>query len=237
MNEITFNEKSHRYKVNGKHKPSVTTILNMIHKEKLEIWKRKQGIIYIGNHLKELAAEDMTEEKAGDILKAAKEEHKRISDEAAGIGTLVHEAIQAFFSGRQFDLEKLDKQAATAFNAFLNYANEHNFKCEATEVKVYHPEVGYCGTVDAVGTMDCEKVLMDWKTGSGIYPEASLQVAAYVMACEETVEEIKKAYIVRFDKQTGEFEVKVLERAALELAFQCFISAMNIYTYMKGARK
>jgi hypothetical protein len=67
----------------------------------------------------------------------------------------------------------------------------------ATEVTVYHPEMGYAGQADGFVTIDGTRLIMDYKTsrrsyandGSerGPYPEVGLQLAAYRHATHAAV--------------------------------------------------
>jgi hypothetical protein len=242
--QIEMNDK-HVYKVDGKRKPSVTTILNVINKPALIPWAVRTTVDFIGQHLDELR-DSLTIAEANSIFQQARKAADAQKREAGDIGTQVHEAIRSFFRGIEYDITKLPVQGAKAYSAFLDWINEHDFKCDQTEIKLYHPEYDYCGTADAIGIMDGERVLIDWKTGSGIYPEASMQAAAYCKALyieawdEMPAIEYNKAYIIRFPQKKGGFDpdrdIKILDREQIEEAFEVFLCALKIYRW-QGRQK
>jgi hypothetical protein len=61
------------------------------------------------------------------------------------------------------------------------------WELQGSEVAVYHESLGYAGTVDAVWYDPVAKqyIVVDWKTSSGIYPSALMQVGAYAHALED----------------------------------------------------
>ena len=75
------------------------------------------------------------------------------------------------------------------------------------EEKVYHRGHKYAGTVDATAVINGEYCVIDFKTSGAIYSAYHLQCAAYAKAIEDMRgKEVEKAYVLRFDKKTGEFE-------------------------------
>jgi hypothetical protein len=249
---IQFNEKSHRYfyeknltlhtLTGDKRKkvkvyvPSVTTILNVINKPALIPWAVRTTVDYIGTHLDELK-NSLTAGQANDIFNEAKQASKAVSQEAMDIGTQVHEAIECFFKGEAYDLTTMPDPARKAYSSFLDWVNGARFKCEATEVRLYNEQDNYAGTCDAVGTIDGDVVLIDFKTGSGIYPEATLQVSAYARAYSlKNVDIIQRAYIVRFGKDSAQFEVKEIDREGLREEYSAFMCALGLYNWQKNNR-
>ena len=67
---------------------------------------------------------------------------------------------------------------AASFRAFLD---EWMPEFEMTEATVYSRSESYAGTLDAIAVIPgLGRVLLDYKTsGSGVYPEAALQLAMY----------------------------------------------------------
>lgn len=63
---------------------------------------------------------------------------------------------------------------------------------ESQNIEPISPEQVFCspthmlaGTADLVCKVDGKLTIMDWKTGSGIYPEMFMQMAAYALMWEE----------------------------------------------------
>src|SRR5262249_4883706 len=82
---------------------------------------------------------------------------------------------------------------------------------------------GYGGTPDALfrfqdGNDVCEVSMGDWKTATGIYPDNLLQLAAYMLLCEENFPDqpLRGAHIVRFSKDFSDVEHRSFEDLTVE---------------------
>lgn len=105
---------------------------------------------------------------------------ERKRDTAADLGTTIHGIVEARLLGQPTP-ELTDEQApfVEAFDRFLD-AWQPEF--EASELVVAHPEHRWAGTLDAIAripALDDGLLVVDWKTGKSVYPEVSLQLAAY----------------------------------------------------------
>jgi hypothetical protein len=100
-------------------------------------------------------------------------------DEAADIGTRAHAMIEAHING-EVPVED-NEQAINAFNMYLKWEKQTNLKMLSRyqEIQLVSPEFRFGGTPDAIGEIDGEVVLLDWKTSSAIYPDYLIQLAAY----------------------------------------------------------
>jgi hypothetical protein len=127
--------------------------------------------------------------------------HIRKKDERADIGTAVHRLVEAHVLGTPMPEELLTDPNLTPFlDHFLRFVEEWQVEFEASEMVVGNEENGYAGTLDYLlrsrliaaalaayfGTdVPSDSVFCgDTKTGGeldvkGVYPEASLQMAAY----------------------------------------------------------
>jgi hypothetical protein len=80
--------------------------------------------------------------------------------------------------------------------------------------------------------IDGELAVADWKTSTGIHAEYLLQTAAYVGALEEELGlEITCRYIIRLDKETGEFEARRYDKG--EKDFEAFLAARTLYERLR----
>jgi len=240
MFEIQLNEASHRYfyEEAGKkiYLPSVTTIINILDKPALLFWHVKQTVAYIGQHLPELRAEDLTKEKALEILGKAKEYAKELAQEQADIGKKIHDLIHLHLLGEKIDLSVEDEKVQAGFLAFLSWLNEHEFEPLAMEKIIYHPEYMYAGKLDVAGILDGELAIMDWKSSNGIYLEHYLQLSAYVKAYQAMENKpVKKAFIIHLGKEDGSF--MAYEMKDIETPFSLFLSCLNIYNGKKQIQK
>ena len=185
----------------------VTSALNVIAKPQLVPWAAKMASDYWINYLTE-ARETGEQFPTADlelVHKAAKNAHRAIAFEAANIGKEVHAYAEAVLTNRE--IPKLSTPAAlNGATAFRDWYKEHSFEVVASERMVFSERHFYAGTLDAIGVLNGRLSLIDFKTGSGIYPEAYLQTILYQQAYEEeTGQKIEERWIIRFDKVSGKF--------------------------------
>lgn len=108
-------------------------------------------------------------------------------DEAANIGTLAHLMVEADINGES--PEKVldgveDEHAEKARNAFMMYRlwesqNKIKLLSRYQEIQLVSLEHRFGGTPDAIGEVDGEVVLLDWKTSNGVYQDYLVQLSAY----------------------------------------------------------
>lgn len=189
MEKIKFEKtKAHqRYKLkDGTIVPGTTTILGVLSKPALIIWANQLG----------LEGKDC----------------RKVRDEAADIGSVVHFMVMAFLRGQEADLSDFSKavidKAENAFLSFLSWWNKKKYKVIATELELVHPKYKYGGTMDLiVEEEEGWRGLIDFKSGKGIYePEMPCQLSAYEELYEfNTRLLIDWAAIVRIDKEGADF--------------------------------
>jgi len=87
-----------------------------------------------------------------------------------------------------------------------------------TEKMVYSVKYKFAGTLDAIGKIGKDKILIDFKTGERFYPSMFAQVTAYYKAhCEMTENpRIKELLVVNLNRNTGvpdihQFKVKDIQ--------------------------
>lgn len=133
---------------------------------------------------------------------------------AADIGTAVHDMIEQDANGKaQSPLDsyglppKGELAAMRCWHAYCEWRDTRKPVFEATEIAIIHRDLGYGGTIDAVGSIDGVRYLFDWKTSNGIYDETSMQIAAYrELWHHHTGEFLERALIVRMDKAKGKYQ-------------------------------
>jgi len=228
--------------------PSVTTILEMINKPKLRDYKMNRALDYIQNKYKKRhwistapwiqypnskkAQSFSTKVKTSwrdalaSLRRSAKLYPDRIRDKAGGIGTEVHEAISAELQGELWTSDS--QEVHTAMQSYRMWREDSTVEPIWTEQTVWSLEYGYAGSADLVGLDNGRLVVLDWKTGAGVYNEAGLQVAAYSHCIEElTGETVDECRVIHLDKSTpawSEHTVKDWKRS-----FNGFLSALNTW--------
>ena len=234
--ELDFNEKKHYYTVEGEYAPSVTTILDSIAKPALLPWAANEGAKFFISH----AHEDM---KAEDMAKGIRGAYRTSSGQALNIGMEVHkwceEAILWRLGKGEAPPDPTRTESLNAVNAFRGWVRDNVVEWLTVEEKVYHRGHKFAGTVDATAIVNGDYCVIDFKTSGAIYSAYHLQCAAYAKAIEDMRgKEVDKAYVLRFDKKTGEFEagssVEILDNFIAFLGFLEGYSRLRTLENRKG---
>ena len=161
--------------------PSVTTVIGeVLRAPALEHWKIKQAALRAYATRELWQGED--EETAAEIIMALGKGKARA---AAGVGTMVHEAIEAFGTTGAIQLDLIEEEELLPY---LEAASENikllgkHYANEITLVNLAH---GYAGTADVLSFPDEQPSVLrvtDWKTcqiGKNVgWHNHSLQLAA-----------------------------------------------------------
>ena len=108
---------------------------------------------------------------------------ERVRDDAADLGSAIHRHAEARVLGTPMP-EPTEEQAPFLV-AFDHFLDDFKPSFEATELVVANPAEGYAGTADAwlrLRGLGFAMLLIDYKTGRGVWPEAALQESAYARA-------------------------------------------------------
>jgi len=223
--EIRFSAGNHQYRVEGIKRaiPSVTTILNNLNKPALLPWVAKITAEYV---LKQWASgKEYSLEDIQDVYGKAKALHKQEATKAGDIGTAIHGAVEQWaqywaengddwnaFVKKEYKNPEYSWPAGTkrigkrAFNSFLEWIEDSGIESIiGSEVRIYHPEVGYCGCLDLLCFKGGKVYVIDVKSGKTIYePEQPMQIAAYAAAISRMLRlKVEGIGILRLDKETG----------------------------------
>jgi len=161
--------------------------------------------------------------------------------EAGDIGTLTHLLIQGHQQG--FDVDTKDftrnqeEAAMKAFAAYLEWTSKTKYVSLASEVMLVNEEIRVGGTIDSIGKVGDDLVVVDWKTTKyGPYKEHKLQLGAYAYMYEAAQPRAKVAYalILRFGKEDSKFHVHTIKREKLDVCIEAFKKIVELY-YMKNA--
>lgn len=206
---IDFNEPHITYK-NSKEKKVVgtTTALNILAKPPLIPWAYNRG-------------------KAGLELYESR-------DKAANIGTIVHARIMAYYLGYEIDNYNISPEvwelSNNSMKSFFEWAEPRNVKPKLIETPLISEKYQYGGTPDVYGEMDSKLTLLDFKTGSGIYSDHFLQLAAYSQLLNESGYEHEKIIILNIPKSKSDsFQVQQVSADNLKPEFKKFIHCVKIY--------
>lgn len=236
------NTHSYRVRANGTESiyPGVTGTLGIISKPALVNWAVREALRIIEAGLMAFVGKRklLKNDYVAALLKDAGKRPEKLKDDAADLGTKAHAYIDVIVNGGAPG--KLDNDILRPVSAFAAWWRSAGIALLLGDTKVASRRHGYGGSLDAVGWDEVHQVLvlLDWKTSKSVYAEYALQVAAYVRAFEEQYGvEVKRALIVRFDKDGGRsssgkgFEVAELRN--IEESFQAFLAAKELSERMK----
>lgn len=195
---ISFNKEEHTYTVDNDQYISVTTLLSS--------WFKKfdEEKVIRAIRAKPSKYDGMTDDEI-------KKQWETERNEAARLGTDLHENIERYFKGDQVT-ESIE------YGYFLQFIKDVPLITKAVEWTVFHKDIKLIGTIDYVsknkdGTID----LYDWKrskdilktNGHSIIPELchipdskfwkyTLQLNLYKYLVEKNGEKVRRMYIVCF---------------------------------------
>lgn len=191
LNELTFEENSHTYKLNGIIIPSVSTIMEPL------------------NHAKYSGIKEST-------LAAAAEK-----------GTIVHNAIENWI---KFGIEDVPSEYKGYFDCFLEFWNMYSPEVIGSELRIYHKQLSYGGTIDLLANISGELTLVDYKS---VYTVSEMtcgvQLEAYSQALTSHAINIQKKKILHLTKNGKmdiiDFPVKDAQR------WRVFGALKTVYDY------
>lgn len=154
--------------------PSVTGILRDALPPPLKKWAAREAASYAIDHWAELAELPLLER--GELIRTAPD---RSVSTAAVRGTEVHALAERLTHGAEVDVPDA---LAPHVDSALAFLSRWDPRPVITEAVIVNREIGYAGTLDLVADMRGTRWLLDWKTGTGVYPDAVLQLAAYAHA-------------------------------------------------------
>ena len=236
--------------------PSVTTVLQSLAKPALPNWYAKKVADRAGDYWKEARHDMPVEDFIKDIKSAPKEEFMV----AGAVGTEAHNCIERIIQSKLNDgygtYKEVGKyvmddynfsyeKAKNAVNSWIEWISnpDRNFEFLESEFGTLNPidGLGYAGTVDAVasahlGGKKPHLIVFDWKTGSGIYPETSLQLAAYMESIWRTFDlrhmysGIKGCVVRLGTTEHPDTEVKYVRDH--QGSYRVFVSLLNVHNNM-----
>lgn len=102
----------------------------------------------------------------------------RVRDRARDVGSAIHDYLEAETLGKPH--EPCPEALWPYVQEWGLWVGEYGVTFEAAEATVWGD--GYAGTLDAIVNIGGLRLLVDYKTGEKVYPDAALQLYAYSMA-------------------------------------------------------
>jgi hypothetical protein len=172
---LKFSEKAHKYWLDGKPIPGVTTIIGKgLPKPALTYWSAKMVAEFVADQPEQVEA--LRNMGRGPMVAALKGVPWQARDEAAVRGTAVHAIAEDVIHGREVDVPE---HLAAYVEGYVRWLDAFAVEPVLTEFKVANRQWWYAGTADAVVRIGGQTLLCDWKTSRAVYGSTALQVAAY----------------------------------------------------------
>jgi len=239
---LEFDKRRHSYTVfdkenerDGLQVANVTSILNVINKPALLGWAVKKCGEYVDTWLP--VCKGLTQDEKDSLITNMKRAHRDFSQKACDIGTEVHAYAECYGRGENPTWPS-EERVKNGCMAFRDWWEDNHIEPIFIEKKIYSRTYQYAGTVDLVANVNGVLSVVDYKTSTGIYDEYLLQLGAYFQALkEETGLPIEQGLCVRFDKLTGELDVKKYTLENLHTASNTFLCAKGIYDWQKQLKR
>jgi hypothetical protein len=175
---LKFNAKSHRYWLDGKPIPGVTTLLGKgLPKPALPYWSAKTVAEFVVDNPDQVEA--LRQMGRGPAVAALKGVPWEKRDEAAVRGTDVHKLAEEIIHGREVDVPE---HLLAHVEGYTRWLDDFQVEPVLTERAVASRQHWYAGTFDAIVRIGDVTWGLDWKTSKGVYGSTALQVAAYMGA-------------------------------------------------------
>lgn len=221
--KLTFEESRHFYNLDGKKIDSVTGVVKGGYPTSFRLinWMIKEGVKACIEFLKQFPEQvsRLPEYVIEEVLKSSCGASRRLAKEAANIGSLVHLYAEYYESAMPLDEEihnsivsNKDRQKIfSCIKKFRRWKRKNNDEIIKHEAICASTRYGIAGKFDRLAKRRNSVVLSDWKTSSGIFTEQFIQLALYTILIEEWFNiKVDAIEIVRFGKEDGEFETKLI---------------------------
>lgn len=178
---VTFSEDGHRYWLDGERVTSPTTATGkVLAKHALLPWASKLAAAWAADNV---SLRDVLGEAA--FLKQAAAAPTAARNAGADRGRILHDAAEQLVQGYPLtpvndDGTPWPEDMTAAARQLAAFMDEHDVTPVMHETVVFHELHRWAGRLDLVATLkDGKTWLLDYTTGSGVYPEKALQLAAY----------------------------------------------------------
>ncbi len=181
MKGLVFYPKSHRYKLDGKWVPGVTTILGVLDKPGLKKWAAQTVAEYVADNRE--AVGHLYSAGRGPMVAALKEIPWQKRDDAADRGTQLHDFADHLLRGDEIDVPH---DLAPVMDNAIRFLKDWQIEPLLIEECVASRAHSWAGKFDLVGRyvnprqpLDAGVGIFDWKSGKRIYESAAFQLNAY----------------------------------------------------------
>jgi hypothetical protein len=166
-------------------------------------------------------------------------------DKAGEAGSIAHQWIEDLFHGAphatKFPSASKETlaQAGIGFAAFKEWLEQVDLTILETEQPLISEEFKFGGTLDAIAIVGGKKVLLDWKTSGGTYPDYIAQVASYRQLVRERDgdDAPRSALLLRLGKEHADFHYHSWPESVLDMGWAWFQRALDMWELDKRLKK
>lgn len=172
-------------------------------------------------------------------------DYRATRDSAADAGTMAHGFVERHIQGEPDETifenlngEETSQRAKAAYQTYRTWERQTKLQIVAQEMSLVSEAHRFGGTPDAIGQIEGELCLLDWKTSNAVYRDMLVQVAAYKFLWEEAhPDQVLKGgfHICRFAKEHGDFAHHYYPQ--LEEAWEQFLLFRRAYEIDKQLKK
>lgn len=231
QHELTFNEGSHRYKLDGKGCSGWTTIIKGSYPTSVGLtnWMKTEAMksLFSAITVKNKEGYDpkptiwpIQQNTYEELLKTHRDTHEDVAREAADIGTICHAFAEFHSLGKKDEAEALLQKVRgvakwpvieNCIKQYLDWDSKNRGELVMAEEITASPSQLACGKFDRLDRVNGKLRLRDYKTSKSIYPDQFIQLGGYKINIQEwfnlNVEELE---VLRFGKDDGAFETLLI---------------------------
>lgn len=244
---LTFNEASHRYKLDGKPVTGATTIIGAgIPKPGLMYWSANQAAEAAADwaaSFKTLPPSEAAWNLANIDRDALYETWRKAPwkkrDEAAVRGTAVHALAERVVHGEDVDVPD---EYLPYVNGYIEFLDDWDVTPILTEKSVANREHWFAGRFDLIASIPAlhygAPVEIDLKTSRGVYADTAVQAAAYARAefwvedddpdTEHPLPDIAATYVAHVTAEGTTLYELSPDREHIDQSFQTFLAALAV---------
>ncbi len=165
----------------------------------------------------------------------------KYKDALADIGTLAHYLVMCRLTDELPEVDEFTpeqvKSAQVCYQKYTDWESRNPITPILTETPLVSEVYQYGGQVDLYGVSNDMYLLVDFKTGKGLFPESTYQVAAYRQLLIENGFPVDKVVILRIGRNELEgVEEKIVSTYELDIGFQVFSRCLELHNLITKGR-
>ncbi len=144
-------------------------------------------------------------------------------------GKYIHKATE-LHDKDELDESTVDPEIRPYLDAYVKFRDDTGFEPNLIEHRLYHPSLMYAGTLDRVGRLNGDQVLIDLKSGVKVRVD-ELQGAAYWELCRANNIPVKKVFDL-YLHDDGTYKLEPIENPKRLLP--AFLHVLGAYRWREG---